>query len=94
MFSKLDGLMPFLAPLLPAPRLAQAAAEGRHGGRRPVISKDMMHIALGRRADGESVTSIAKGLTYKTASGQERTVSRRALYNAFKAYDADRSETP
>jgi hypothetical protein len=49
---------------------------------------------LGRRADGESVTSIAKGLTYKTASGQERTVSRRALYNAFKAYDAERSETP
>ena len=74
--------------------LAQAAAEGRHGGRRPVISKDMMRIALGRRADGESVTSIAKGLTYKTASGQERTVSRRALYNAFKAYDAERSETP
>lgn len=68
--------------------LAQAAAEGRHGGRRPVISKDMMRIALGRRADGESVTSIAKGLTYKTASGEERTVSRRALYNAFKAHDA------
>ena len=49
-----------------------------------------MRIAVGRRADGESVTSIAKGLTYKTASGQERTVSRRALYNAFKAYDAER----
>jgi len=74
--------------------LAQAAAEGRHGGRRPVISEDMMRIALGRRADGESVTSIVKGLTYKTASDQERTVSRRALYNAFKAYDAERSETP
>ena len=39
--------------------LAQAAAEGRHGGRRPVVSKDMMRIALGRRADGESVASIA-----------------------------------
>jgi hypothetical protein len=49
----------------------------------------MMRIALGRRADGESVTAIAKGLTYKTASGEERTVSRRALYNAFKAYDAE-----
>jgi len=73
--------------------LAQAAAEGRHGGRPPVISKDMMRIALGRRADGESVTSIAKGLTYKTASGEERTVSRRALYNAFKAHDAEQAET-
>jgi hypothetical protein len=27
--------------------LAQAAAEGRHGGRPPVISRDMMHIGLG-----------------------------------------------
>ena len=73
--------------------LAETAAEGRHGGRRPVISKDMMRIALGRRADGESVTSIAKRLTYKTASGEERTVSRRALYNAFKTHDAERAET-
>lgn len=70
--------------------LAQAAAQGRHGGRPAVISKDMMHVALGRRVDGESVTSIAKGLTYKTASGGERAVSRRALYNASTAHDAQR----
>jgi DNA invertase Pin-like site-specific DNA recombinase len=70
--------------------LAQADAEGRHGGRPPVISREMMHIALGRRAEGESVTSIAKSLTYKTAGGEERTVSRRALYNAFKTHDAER----
>lgn len=57
-----------------------------------MISKDMMHIALGRRADGESVTSIAKSPTYKTAGGEERTVSRRALDNAFKAHDAERAE--
>jgi DNA invertase Pin-like site-specific DNA recombinase len=68
-------------------RLAQAAAEGRHGGRRPVISKDMMRIEFGRRADSESVASIAEGLTYKTASGD----GRRALYNAFKAHDAERT---
>jgi DNA invertase Pin-like site-specific DNA recombinase len=73
--------------------LAQAAAEGRRGGRPPVISRDMMRIALGRRADGESVTRIARGLTYKTAGGGERTVSRRALYNAFKAHDAELAET-
>ena len=71
--------------------LAQAAAGGRRGGRQPVISKDMMRIALGRRADGESVTSIARGLTYTTAGGQQRTVSRRALYNAFAAYDAEQA---
>lgn len=72
--------------------LVQAEAEGRHGGRPSVISKDMMHIALGRRAEGESVTSIAKSLKYNTASGEERTVSRRALYNAFKAHDTERVE--
>ncbi|WP_327345201.1 hypothetical protein [Streptomyces europaeiscabiei] len=27
------------------------------------------------------------------ASGEERTVSRRALYNAFKAHDAERAST-
>lgn len=62
-----------------------------HPGRPAVISKDMMRVALGRRADGESVTSIAKGLTYKTASGEERTVSRRTLYHAFKTHDAERA---
>jgi hypothetical protein len=50
-----------------------------------------MRIALGRRADGESVPSIARGLTYKTAGGAERTVSRRALCNAFRAHDAERA---
>lgn len=74
--------------------LALAAAEGRQGGRPAVISKDMMRVALGRRADGESVTSIAKELTYKTASGEERTVSRRALYNAFRAHDASQAQSP
>ncbi|MGH3199668.1 MAG: hypothetical protein ACRDNT_27960 [Streptosporangiaceae bacterium] len=34
------------------------------------------------------MTGIARGLTYTTAGGAERTVSRRALYNAFRAHDA------
>jgi DNA invertase Pin-like site-specific DNA recombinase len=73
--------------------LAQAAAEGHRGGQPPVISKDMMRIALGRRVDGESVTSIAKNLKYETTSGEERTVSRRGLYNALKTHDIERAET-
>ena len=36
---------------------------------------------------------LVMGLTYKTAGGGERTVSRRALYNAFKAHDAELAET-
>jgi len=51
----------------------------------------MIRIALGRQADGESVTSIARGLAYETAGGQERTVSRRALCNAFRAYDTEQA---
>jgi hypothetical protein len=39
------------------------------------------------------VTSIAEGLTYETANGEERTVSRRALYNAFRAHHAGQAET-
>jgi len=78
---------------------AQAAVAADHGspvalGAAQRLPQDRHHVLAVPGTDGESVTSIAKGLTYKTASGQERTVSRRALYNAFKAYDAERSETP
>lgn len=53
----------------------------------------MLRIALGRRAEGESVASIAKNLTYGTAGGAKRTVSRRALCNAFKAHGAGQAES-
>ena len=36
---------------------------------------------------------VTAPVPYKTAGGEERTVSRRALYNAFKAHDAELAET-
>jgi hypothetical protein len=71
--------------------VARPCSSASSGPLTRVISRDMMRIALGRRADGKSVTSIARGLTHKTAGGQERTVSRRALYNAFRAHDAEQA---
>ncbi len=38
--------------------LNAAARKGHHGGRPPVITDDMLHTVLRRRARGESVESI------------------------------------
>jgi len=40
--------------------LNAAARKGRHGGRPPVITDDMLHTVLRGRASGESVASIAQ----------------------------------
>ncbi|MCX5152121.1 recombinase family protein [Streptomyces sp. NBC_00320] len=42
--------------------LDAAARKGKHGGRPPVITEDMPHTALGRRANGESVEQIQPDL--------------------------------
>jgi hypothetical protein len=57
----------------------------------------MITAARGQGPDGPRPAAeprancIARGLTYKTAGGQERTVSRRALYNAFRAHDTEQA---
>ena len=38
--------------------LTAAARKGVHGGRPPVITADMLHTVLRRRANGESVEQI------------------------------------
>ncbi|MFG2935949.1 recombinase family protein [Streptomyces sp. NPDC048282] len=38
--------------------LDAAARKGKHGGRPPVITDDMLHTVLRRRANGESVEEI------------------------------------
>lgn len=55
--------------------LEAAKAQGRTLGRPTVLSEDQMRIARARRAEGESVTSIAKVLG----------VSRATMYNYFAA---------
>ncbi|MCX5199431.1 hypothetical protein OOK31_39225 [Streptomyces sp. NBC_00249] len=58
---------------LPVPRLENiresplegldaAARKGKHGGRPPVITDDMLHTVLRRRANGESVEQIQPDL--------------------------------
>lgn len=55
--------------------LEVAKAQGRTLGRPTALSEDQMRIARARRAEGESVTSIAKVLG----------VSRATMYNYFAA---------
>jgi DNA invertase Pin-like site-specific DNA recombinase len=54
--------------------LAAALAQGRKGGRPPVLDPDTLAIALARRARGESVTAIAAHLK----------IGRSTLYRALQ----------
>ncbi len=53
--------------------LDAAARNGRHGGRPPVITDDMLHTVLRRRAAGESVESIQPDLIIPTGSARATT---------------------
>ncbi|MFI5671007.1 hypothetical protein [Streptomyces sp. NPDC051704] len=46
--------------------LDTAARKGKHGGRPPVITDDMLHTVLRRRANGESVEQIQPDLFIPT----------------------------
>ena len=46
--------------------LDAAARKGKHGGRPPVITEDMLHTVLRRRANGESVEQIQPDLIIPT----------------------------
>jgi hypothetical protein len=46
--------------------LDTAARKGKHGGRPPVITDDMLHTVLRRRAGGESVEQIQPDLLIPT----------------------------
>jgi len=67
--------------------LASAERRGRRGGRPPVVTEDMLTIALKRRAEGQSVTSIAEGLIIRGGKNDGKPVSKSALYEALNAHD-------
>lgn len=68
--------------------LDTAARKGRHGGRPPVVTEDMLARALYRRdVKGESVTEIARTLLQETGRNAGKPVSRTALYEALRAHD-------
>ncbi|MER6200443.1 recombinase family protein [Streptomyces sp. NPDC001586] len=63
--------------------LDAAARKGRHGGRPPVITDDMLHTVLRRRANGESVEQIQPDLIIPTGKRQCLAPSVASIYRAL-----------
>ncbi|MFD5420939.1 recombinase family protein [Streptomyces sp. NPDC127069] len=63
--------------------LDTAARKGKHGGRPPVITDDMLHTVLRRRAGGESVEQIQPDLIIPTGKRKGRNPSVASIYRAL-----------
>ncbi|MEV3927431.1 recombinase family protein [Actinomadura coerulea] len=66
--------------------LDAAARKGHHGGRPTVITDDMIHTVLRRRATGESVESIRKDLIIPTGKRMGHNPSLASVYRALAEY--------
>ncbi|MFI1715689.1 hypothetical protein [Streptomyces litmocidini] len=73
--------------------LDTAARKGKHGGRPPVITDDMLHTGLRRRAGGESVEQIQPDLIIPTGKRKGHPPSVASIYRAL-AEHAKRERTP
>ncbi|MGW1617445.1 recombinase family protein [Streptomyces sp. NPDC002285] len=73
--------------------LDTAARKGRHGGRPPVITDDMLHTVLRRRANGESVEQIQPDLIIPTGKRKGQNPSLASIYRAL-AEHASARHTP
>jgi hypothetical protein len=67
--------------------LDTAARKGKHGGRPPVITEDMLHTVLRRRANGESVEQIQPDLIIGTGKRKGRSPSVASIYRALAEYE-------
>jgi DNA invertase Pin-like site-specific DNA recombinase len=67
--------------------LNAAARKGNHGGRPPVISEDMLHTVLRRRANGESVEDIRPDLIIPTGKRKGRNPSLASIYRALNEHE-------
>ncbi|CAL9664246.1 hypothetical protein [Streptomyces sp. Tu 3180] len=63
--------------------LDTAARRGKHGGRPPVITADMLHTVLRRRAGGESVEQIQPDLIIPTGKRKGQNPSVASIYRAL-----------
>jgi len=63
--------------------LNAAARKGNHGGRPPVITNDMLHTVLRRRAGGESVEDIRPDLIIPTGKRKGHNPSPASIYRAL-----------
>ncbi|MEU9889829.1 hypothetical protein [Sphaerisporangium sp. NPDC051011] len=61
-------------------RLDTAARKGKHDGRPPVITDDMLHTVPRRRANGESVEQIQPDLIIPTGRRKGQTPSVAGIY--------------
>ncbi|MGW0595474.1 recombinase family protein [Streptosporangium sp. NPDC002607] len=67
--------------------LDAAARKGNHGGRPAVITGDVLHIVLRRRATGESVETIRGDLIIPTGKRKGRNPSLASIYRALAEHD-------
>jgi DNA invertase Pin-like site-specific DNA recombinase len=63
--------------------LDSAARKGNHGGRLAVITDDMLHTVLRRRAAGESVETIRPDLIIPTGRRKGQNPSLASIYRAL-----------
>lgn len=63
--------------------LNAASRKGKHGGRPPVITDDMLHTVLRRRAGGESVQDIQPDLIIPSGKRKGRNPSVASIYRAL-----------
>lgn len=66
--------------------LDAAARKDKHGGRPPVITEDMLHTVLRRRANGETVEAIAPSLIIPTGKRKGKSPSVASIYRALAEY--------
>ncbi|MGW5971642.1 recombinase family protein [Streptomyces sp. NPDC055186] len=73
--------------------LDTASRKGKHGGRPPVITDDMLHTVLRRRAGGQSVEQIQPDLFIPTGKRKEQNPSVASIYRTL-AEHAEREAYP
>lgn len=67
--------------------LSVAARKGNHGGRPPVITDDMLHTVVRRRAKGESVEDIRRDLYIPTGKRRGKNPSIASIYRALAEHE-------
>jgi DNA invertase Pin-like site-specific DNA recombinase len=81
-------LFAFFAALAETERdsIREGTLEGRHGGRPPVITDDMLHTVLRRKAAGEKVEAIRPDLVIPTGKRRGQSASVASIYRALAAH--------
>ncbi|WP_234541663.1 hypothetical protein [Streptomyces shenzhenensis] len=67
--------------------LETAARKGKYGGRLPVITDDMLHTVLRRKALGGSVEQIQPGLIIPTGKRKGQNPSVAGIYRALAEHE-------